>query len=58
MTKKKYSKKTKTSLTTYERLTKDPKRKAKIEKEYKQLLLSELLIALMECALSLQTPKQ
>lgn len=34
--------------TTYERLTQNPKRKAKIEKEYNQLLLSELLIALME----------
>lgn len=31
-------------LTTYERLTKDSKRKVKIEKEYKQLLFSELLI--------------
>jgi DNA-binding Xre family transcriptional regulator len=33
---------------TYKRLTKNPKRRAKIEKEYKELLLSELLIALME----------
>ena len=48
MTKKKPTKKIKTGLSTYERLIKNPKRKAKIEKEYKQLLLSELLIALME----------
>ena len=48
MTKKKFTKKTAMGLTTYERLVKNPERKAKIEKEYKQLLLSELLIALME----------
>jgi len=48
MIKRKSLKKVEPSLTTYERLTKNPKRKAKIEKEYKQLLLSELLIALME----------
>lgn len=48
MTKKLSSKKVKTCLTTYELLTQDPKRKAKIEKEYRELLLSELLIALME----------
>jgi DNA-binding Xre family transcriptional regulator len=48
MIKQKTSKKTKTCLTTYERLTQDPIRKAKIKKEYQQLLLSELLIALME----------
>lgn len=36
------------SLTTYERLIKNSKRKSKIEKEYHQLLLSELLISLME----------
>ncbi|MCF7800059.1 helix-turn-helix transcriptional regulator [Candidatus Babeliales bacterium] len=42
------SKEAKTNLSTYERLTQDPKRKAKIEREYKDLLLSELLIALME----------
>lgn len=48
MTKKKYSKKTERNLSTYERLTQNPERKAKIEKEYRQLLLSELLIALME----------
>ena len=48
MTKKKPTKKIETGLSTYERLIKDPKRKIKIEKKYKQLLLSELLIALME----------
>lgn len=42
------SKKSKVKLSTYERLIQDPKRKAKIEREYKDLLLSELLIALME----------
>lgn len=34
--------------TTHKRLTKNPKRRAKIAKEYKQLLLSELLLELME----------
>ena len=48
MIKSKSPKKPKTCLTTYERLTQNPIRKAKIKKEYQQLLLSELLIALME----------
>ncbi len=48
MSKKKSVKKTAPVLSTYERLIKSPRRKAKIEKEYTQLLLSELLIALME----------
>lgn len=48
MTKQKTTKKNATQLTTYERLIKNQKRKAKIETEYKQLLLSELLISLME----------
>jgi len=48
MIKKAPSKKLKINQTTYERLTKDPARKIKIEKEYKELLLSELLIAIME----------
>lgn len=48
MTTKKTPKKIKACLTTYELLTKDPDRKAKIEKGYRELLLSELFIALME----------
>ncbi len=48
MAKEKLTKEIVPKLTTYERLTKNPVRKAKIEKEYKQLLLSELLISLME----------
>ena len=48
MTKKISAKKNTIKLTTYDRLIQDPKRKAKIEKEYRELLLSELLIALME----------
>jgi DNA-binding Xre family transcriptional regulator len=48
MTKQKITKKTATQLTTYERLIKNPKRRAKIKKEYEQLLLSELLISIME----------
>jgi len=45
---KKSTKKTESPLTNYDRLIKNPRRKAKIEKKYKQLLLSELLISLME----------
>jgi DNA-binding Xre family transcriptional regulator len=48
MSKKNIIKKTEPSMTTYERLTKDPVRRAKIERGYKDLVLSELLIALME----------
>jgi transcriptional regulator with XRE-family HTH domain len=48
MIKKTSLKKVEPNLTTCERLTKDPKRRAKIKKDYKQLLLSELLIAIME----------
>ena len=48
MIKKKIIPKRRVVKTTYEQLIQDPKRKAKIEKEYKELLLSELLIALME----------
>lgn len=48
MIKKKTSKKIKISMTTYERLTQNTKRKTKLEKEYRDLLLSEMLIALME----------
>jgi len=48
MMRKKTPKKIKTCLTTYDLLTKDPVRKAKIEKGYRELLLSELFIALME----------
>jgi len=48
MIKKKSSRKIKACLTTYELLTQNPERKAKIEKEYKELLPSELLIAFME----------
>lgn len=35
-------------LSTYERLSQDPARKKKIDEEYQELLLSELIIALME----------
>jgi hypothetical protein len=48
MTRKRSSKNSTVGLTTYERLTKCPVRKAKIEKTYEQLLLSELLLALAE----------
>jgi DNA-binding Xre family transcriptional regulator len=48
MPKKATLNKTSSSMTTYERLTQDPARKAKIESNYKDLLLSELLTALME----------
>ncbi len=39
---------TKKVLSTYERLTQDPARKKRIDEEYQELLLSELIIALME----------
>ena len=39
---------TKKVLSTYERLVKDPARKKKIDEEYQELLLSELIIALMD----------
>ena len=39
---------TKKTMSTYDRLVHDPIRKSKIDEEYKELLLSELLIALME----------
>lgn len=48
MIKKTSTKKSNVILTTYDQLIQDPKRKARIEKEYRELLLSELLIALME----------
>ena len=35
-------------LSTYERIAQDPSRKKRIDKEYQELLLSELIIALME----------
>jgi DNA-binding Xre family transcriptional regulator len=35
-------------LSTYERFIQDPKRRAALEKEYKEFILSELLLALME----------
>lgn len=39
---------TKKILSTYERLAQDPARKKKMDEEYQELLLSELIIALME----------
>lgn len=39
---------TKKALSTYERLARDPIRKKRIDQEYQDLLLSELIIALME----------
>jgi len=47
--------KTNKNMTTYGRLTQDPKRKAKIEREYHDLLLSELRIALMMVLKGLDT---
>lgn len=39
---------TKTLLSIYERLIQDPKRKKKLDEKYRELLLSELIIALTE----------
>ncbi len=38
----------KKSLSTYDRIMQDPKRRNSFEKEYKEFVLSELLLALME----------
>ena len=38
----------KKALTTYDRIMQDPKRRQAFEKEYKEFVLSELVLALME----------
>jgi hypothetical protein len=48
MPKKSSSKKRSKDLTTYERLTQNPERKAKIERKYRELLLAELMLAFIE----------